>query len=95
MHAPIKAADDAVISYLFMTNFDSKTLLACKLVKGDIKLADLICRTDKNIANIATLSNKALKQIQKMQDEKAFSKVDSAYASLAVYALKMEQCRDI
>ena len=50
-----------------MLQLDTKTLLAFKTVKGDPKLADLIARTDKNLANFGTLSTKAFKHLSKME----------------------------
>lgn len=81
-----------------MLQFETKTLLACKLVKGDPKIADLVSRVDKNIANLGTLSSKAFQHLKKMESlegQDKFQALSSAYASLAVYATKLEQCRDV
>ena len=65
-------------------------------MKSDPKVADLISRIERNIANLGTLSGKAFKLLTKMatkQGESNMSAVVTTYDALAVYAEKMEQCR--
>ena len=62
-------------------------------MKSDPKLADLIGRIERNIANLGTLSGKAFKLITRMttkQGENDMAAMVTTYDSLAVYAEKME-----
>ena len=65
-------------------------------MKSDPKLADLISRIERNIANLGTLSGKAFKLLTKMatkQGENDIATMVTTYEALSVYADKMEQCR--
>ena len=65
-------------------------------MKSDPKVADLISRIERNIANLGTLSGKAFKLLTKMatkQGESNMPAMVTTYDALAVYADKMEQCR--
>ena len=76
-----------------MLQFSAKTLLTYQLVKSDPKVADLIGRIERNIANLGTLSGKAFKLLTKMatkQGENDMAAMVTTYDSLAVYAEKME-----
>ena len=50
-----------------MLQFESKTLLAYKSVKADAKLADVISRLERNLANFSTLNTKAFKHLVKLE----------------------------
>ena len=81
-----------------MLQFSAKTLLTYQLVKSDPKVADLIGRIERNIANLGTLSGKAFKLLTKMatkQGENDMAAMVTTYDVLAVYADKMEQCRQL
>ena len=67
-------------------------------MKSDPKLADLISRIERNIANLSTLSGKAFKFLTKMankQGENDMAAMVTTYEALAVYADKMEQCKQL
>ena len=81
-----------------MLQFSAKTLQQFQLVKSDPKVADLIGRIERNVANLGTLSGKAFKLLTKMttkQGENDVAAMVTTYDSLAVYADKMEQCRQL
>ena len=67
-------------------------------MKSDPKLADLISRIERNIANLSTLSGKAFKFLTKMatkQGENDMAAMITTYEALVVYADKMEQCKQL
>ena len=74
-----------------MLQFNSKSILAFKIVKNDPKLSDLIGRIDKNIANLGTLSSKAFKYLTKMgveQNNESSESLIKTYESLSAFVKK-------
>ncbi len=65
-----------------------------KLVKTDSKLTDLIGRLERNLANLASLSQKAYKHLSKLVDARSseddVATLQKSYDSLAAYAGKIE-----
>ena len=83
-----------------MLQFNLKVLQAFQVVKTEATLADHLARIDKNIANLATLSQKSFKYITRLatltaDEEVDIGKVTETYESLAVYADKLRLCCDM